>query len=122
MTVFGTKLAEERAVADGRRVAGRRLLVGRVYGYEGEYGNDVVERFCVPPAVMVVEDVVLRWQGEWLDPVWDVRLVEPHPELEGIRSMWVYGHSYSIDGRAAPSGYLELVPTWRERIRRRLGL
>ena len=87
----------EKAEQDHREHVGKILEVKHVQGY---VNDDSVEANCNPPAKVRVlpcthpED--LKHQvDEWLDPYWDVELVEPHPELEGVRSLWIYGISYN---------------------------
>ena len=59
-----------------------------------------------PPAKVRVEKTrtedVLRWMDEHLDPVWDVTLLQPHPQLENMESFWIYATSYTLDGSTSP--------------------
>jgi hypothetical protein len=97
---------EARAKADHAAHAGQIILATVVTGYNEH--DDSVEVFCDPPARVRVckavrEDDLCHWNDhEWLDPYWDVDLVEPHPALAGIRSMWVFGQSYSTKGGVEP--------------------
>ena len=68
-----------------------------VIGYRD---HDSVEVYCWPPAkvrVVATTDIehdIYHWNDNYLDPYWDVELVEPHPQLEGLRSLWIDGPSH----------------------------
>ena len=101
---------EARAQQDYRAVHGKVLLVHEVYGLDRN--NDSAELTLRTPArVRVIEtppEMITRWVDEnWLDPIWDLALVEPHPDLEqaGIDSPWMYGTSYSMDGQTGPARF-----------------
>lgn len=95
---------ELRVLAEHRRLVGTEILVAEVTGFVDE---DQVEFFLDPPARMRVEagfDAVVRWMDdEWCDPIWDVKLIEPHPQLAHARSFWMYGTSYSTHGSTEPA-------------------
>ena len=88
---------EEQARKDHAEHVGKVLTVKNIQGYIGDESGDFC---CNPPAKVRVlpcahpEDLE-HWVDEWLDPYWDVELVEPHPQLEGARSFWIYGISYN---------------------------
>ena len=90
---------EARVMADYRAHVGREVLVRTVSGY---VGMDSVEVHLDPPARMRIdstpETAVKRWCDDWCDPYWDVTLVEPHPQLVDVRSMWMHGPSHHLDG------------------------
>lgn len=99
---------EQLAASDFKAHAGKILLVRTVVGYNER--DDSVDILCDPPARMRVratccDDDLRHWCGDWLDPYWDVDLIEPHPALTDIRSTWVFGPSYSIDGKMEPSDW-----------------
>jgi hypothetical protein len=93
--------AEARVLADYAAVAGRLVRVGHVMGFADDDSDDV---YPDPPALMRISRHVdegwslLRWNREWIDPYWDATLVEPHPQLAHLRSFYVDGTSYSLDG------------------------
>lgn len=92
---------EELCLAEYRAHKYKIILAKLVNGWNAH--DDSVEVFCDPPARLRVmrtqENDIRRWvDHEWCDPYWDVEPVEPHPALEGIRSLWVYGISHSVDG------------------------
>ncbi|WP_429481897.1 hypothetical protein [Paraburkholderia youngii] len=71
-----------------------------------------------PPARVRVdatpESDIKRWNDcgaeMWCDPVWDVTLAEPHPQLGGVRSLWIHATSY-LEGsdRTEASDVVEVV-------------
>jgi len=96
----------ERVRADYRAHLGK-LLRTRYYMRE-----DSVTRLCEPPALVRVietsdEDLEHTCDGDegvWHDPYWNVELVEQHPSVDGVRSLWVYGTSYrEHDGKVETS-------------------
>lgn len=99
---------ENQALADFAAARGRILLATEVSGFRG---SDSVEVYCDPPArVRVVAtpkgDVLHRNDG-WLDPYWNVEMVDAHPALEGVRSLWVFGKSYHSNGEVADAAPFE---------------
>jgi hypothetical protein len=71
-----------------------------VMGYRG---NDYVDVICDPPALVRVTQTddgqFINWTThDFADPNWDVELIQPHPALEGVRSLWVDGISRSRTG------------------------
>ncbi|MFP3740992.1 hypothetical protein, partial [Burkholderia sp. SIMBA_019] len=46
---------------------------------------------------------IVRWCDEWVDPCWDVEVVERHPQLDHIRSLWVYGRRIIRTAGPSPS-------------------
>jgi len=102
---------EARAISAFYATKGRVFRADFITGYNDN--DDSVDIYPDPPAlVRVIEtarDSILRWQDDWLDPYWDVELVEPHPQLEGIRSLCVDGPSYNVkDGRVTPTRLVEV--------------
>lgn len=76
------------------------LKASLVMGYRG---NDSVEITCDPPAIVRVTQLddgqFINWTThDFADPNWNVELVQPHPALEGVRSLWVDGISRSKKG------------------------
>lgn len=97
---------EAWAFGDYEEVLGKTIFVTFVTGY---VGNDTVDFSLKKPAkVKVVKtsrESILHWNGEWLDPYWELELVEPHPELKEGRSFWMFGDSYSLDGKYEPTAF-----------------
>jgi hypothetical protein len=113
---------EAKALADHAAVAGKLIRVRWVYGYDDR--DDLEDIWCDPPALCRVDPVIAnerqlkRWIDEWIDPRWDLSLVEPHPELKGIRSLWMYGPSYNVETGGCDRGEWELYePGPAEQIR-----
>lgn len=97
--------AETKALERYRSLVGKVVEIEWVQGYIGDDSGDFK---CDPPAkVKIVEtdkDSILHWNDEWLDPYYDVELVEPHPKLAEARSLWIYGESYNlISGEISPA-------------------
>ena len=95
---------EQQARDELQRVVGRRFRVSMVFGYRGE---DSVELFLDLPVMVRIEPTsdadICRWcDAEWLDPCWNVEILETRPELVGLRSAWVYGGSFSMSGERDP--------------------
>lgn len=86
-----------RAHADYAAAVGTVIDAKCVIGYKG---NDSVEVYPDPPARVRVEatphEDIEHFNDDYLDPYWNVTLVESHPALEGVRSLWVDGPSYQI--------------------------
>src|SRR5262245_13193775 len=97
---------EKLALDDYEQVLGRVIWVSELSGYRND---DSLELYVKPPAkvkvVSTMKDSILHWNDGWLDPYWELELVEPHPQLEGIRSLYMFGDSYSLTGRMEPARY-----------------
>jgi hypothetical protein len=90
---------EQRAMADYAAACGQEFLVESVSAQSGLTSVDIL---CEPPAhVRVVStspEFLTRWNGNWLDPRWNVEVVTPHPALEKVAGVWVFGASYHAEG------------------------
>jgi hypothetical protein len=104
---------EAQADQDFADHVGKVILARVVTGYNDK--DDSVEVFCNPPARMRVcktrREDIHHWNDEFLDPYWDVEEVGAHPALVGIRSMWVFGRSYSTGGEVEPCSEWTLEKT-----------
>lgn len=101
---------ERRVLAEYEQHLGRVIAVSSVCGYIGTDSVDI--HLDTPALVRVVKtdpQSVVRWMDDWLDPQWDVELVEPHPALKGVDSLWVYATSYHPD-ESPESG--DILGTW----------
>jgi hypothetical protein len=103
MTIDEAEL-EAKARADHAALVGKIVLADQLQGFFGEDSGYIT--LGSPARVRIrhsEESDVVRWmdssRGDWLDPIYDVDLVEPHPQLEGWRSLSVYGTSYCTDGQ-----------------------
>lgn len=99
---------EQAAVADYTRLLGKVVPVFHISGYIGEDSTDlscsgVVVRILPSP----LEQVAGRWMDEWLDPIYEVELVERGNLPEGFRSPWIYGTSRSLTGLTDGSDLIE---------------
>ncbi len=98
---------QQRAAADLQAVMGRVFLAHELSGYMGDDGCDTVFLHFDPPAkVRVVDGITDRWNDEWLDSMWNVDLVEPHPDIPPGSRLSVYGISYSLGGKTEGSRLL----------------
>lgn len=108
---------EDKARADFDAHKDRIILALWVTGY---IGNDQIDVACDPPVRLRVSqarrDDLTHWNDDWLDPYWDVELVEPYQRLADVWGLWVFGTSYCTDGRIENSQWT-LQPTLRERVK-----
>lgn len=95
-----TAAIEAVAVQDYEHYLGKVVLVNAVSGYIGNSSTDIPLN---PPAKVRVEatslQVVKRWIDNWCDPIYEVSLVESHPQLHDVRSLWIYGPSRHLNGK-----------------------
>lgn len=97
---------EKLAIDDYKQVLGRPIFVLELHGYRDGCSLDI--GLDTPAKVKVVktdEQSILHWNGDWLDPYWELELLKPHPTLAGIRSLYMFGDSYSLDGKMQPASY-----------------
>lgn len=93
---------------DFNEIKGCILLVHQLTGYQDDHSIDFDLRTPAKVRVTATPQSDLFHQiDDWVDPYWNLELVEPHPELEGIRSLWMFGHSYSVKG-IDPARFTEL--------------
>jgi hypothetical protein len=111
--------AEARALRDYVKHRGRVLVADEVDGYDED--DDSEPGWFDPPIRVRVLPTsladVTRGDREWIDPYWDVEVVGHPPRhrvVSGdgrtIRSVWVYGTSYSVDGEVYPTPSWALEP------------
>lgn len=102
----------ERAIELARELFAAALgRVFEVWELDGYIGNDSImlvaqdEPFVVR-VVHTSDDDVTRHDYEWLDPYWNVELVEPHWDAvvggELVRSTWIYGPSAYVQEEHRP--------------------
>ena len=87
--------AESRAQAELQFYVGRLIRVDQVVAYFKDC-NDYVLSFS--EAVVRVRFTWPQqedWNGEFLDPCWDVDIVE-HPRKDEIEHAWIYGRAYKV--------------------------
>jgi hypothetical protein len=94
------KETHARIKDDFKAIQGRAILVSELTGY---IGDDYVDFFLSTPATVRVDataedELFHQVDRDWIDPYWNLELLEPHPELEGARSLWMFGTSYNLDG------------------------
>lgn len=89
--------AEGKALADYRAALGTIITVKMITGYNDS--DDSIDIDGIDARVRVVEtpeDDLYHWVDEYLDPYWNVELVEPIAEVAGLRSLWTFGPSYRL--------------------------
>ena len=94
--------AESRAWVDYNEALETAMWVREVDGFRGEDSEVVTLDEPVKVRVIITpEHDVIRWIGDGLDthldPVWMIQIDNPPTQLDGMTSMWIYGHSYRPD-------------------------
>lgn len=93
---------EATALKEFADAQGKYFLVSSLCGY---VGNDSVDLTCDPPILVKLtassrKDDILHWNGDWLDPYWNVELITPRPAyLKEVRSTWIDGPSHNVHTR-----------------------
>lgn len=89
---------EARVLTDYEAVIGKVVYLDVVECYRGE--GELVTVTCDPPAIARIEDDadlrndLLRWMDDnHVDPVYNIRILDPHPSFEGLRPSWIYGRT-----------------------------
>lgn len=112
--------AEARVLEDYRLVLGQEIRVGYVFGF----ANDWVEEAFSPPVLVRVEEteesVLLNWRYDWIDPYWNVTVLEDH-RFEGD-STYVDGVSYQVPSGKRQGAILDMSEVALRRLFRRAGL
>lgn len=93
---------------DYAAMLGRPILVSEFSGYR-DAGS--VDFNLDPPALVQVtqtpEQDLFHYAGDgWIDPYWDLELLEPHEGLENVRGLWMFGTSYNLKtGKTSPARF-----------------
>lgn len=106
---------EERAWNEYLSMLGKVVLVKAISGYVGLDSCDVL--LDQPAKVRIGksrESDVKRWNDcgaeSWCDPLWEVSLVDTHPQLSEMRSLWIHGTCYLCDSdRTEASDVVEIL-------------
>lgn len=96
---------------------GKIIEASLVMGY---HNYNQIEVACDPPARVRVtqkdDGQYVNWTTtEFADPNWDVELVEPHPSLEGVHSLYIDGISRSTTGQVQCPSTWKVVNSSKER-------
>lgn len=101
------------AIADYEEVLGKEIFVSEFSAYIDETSIDF--NLPVPVKAKVVKTPeldIIHLNSEWLDPYWNIQILKipesvlvKYPELEKITSPWMFGDSYSTDGKYQPARY-----------------
>ncbi len=97
---------EELAWDEYRKFQGKIVLVTTLYGNEHDRSYEM--RFDAPVRVKISpsthpEDIIRWTDAEYLDPAWDVTVVDTHvTEVTALKWPWIYGTSRSLSGETQP--------------------
>jgi len=91
---------EEKAIKDFSEFYGKIVEARIVSGY---IGSDSVDIVCEPPAKLKIistpKNDLIHWNGDWLDPYWNVEIEGHHPALSQASSLWINPiRCYNING------------------------
>jgi hypothetical protein len=92
--------AQAKILADFEEVVGKEVLVESLTGYKDD---DMVELYDLnPPALCRVTktskgDLLHQCDRRFVDPYWNLELIEPHEKVNGLTSLWMFGASYNLD-------------------------
>ena len=81
---------ENAALSSHKRAIGREVVVTRIDCFTG--GSMRPHATPQPIRVRVIdtpEELLLQWEGDYLDPKWCVETIDPIEELEAA-SIWIY--------------------------------
>lgn len=112
---------EELAWNEYLRLAGKVVLVTTLYG--NDEGRSYEMRFDAPIRVRISpsthpEDIERWTDSEYLDPAWDVTLVDTHvSEAAALTWPWIYGTSRSLSGTTEPADMIR-EESFREGLQR----
>ncbi len=104
---------EELVVSDYKAVDGKVILAEEVYC--GSTEGDCDWRYFNPPLIAKIlhydergiDQDVKRWMDkENCDPIYDVRILESHPDFPDAKNGHVYGISRSTDGKVDPPRFV----------------
>jgi hypothetical protein len=97
---------------DYERVVGKTFFVKEFSAYVDSDSIDFsLEEPVKAKVVKTPKMDVLHWNdSNWLDPYWDLEILEipgtmlaEHPKLEKMTSAYMFGDSYSRDGKLQPA-------------------
>jgi hypothetical protein len=107
---------EKWALEDYKKVVGKTFFVQEFSAYVNsefmpyESVDFSLEEPVKAKVVGTSEADVLHWNDEWLDPYWDLEILEipaamlaEHPKLAKMASVYMFGDSYSLDGKIQPA-------------------
>ena len=116
------KQAEALIVAEFAKVSGRVIYVDDLTGYIND-SDQIDLRLKIPVAVRVTgpkdEGGLFHYVGEWLDPYWDIEIVDAnHPEIpEGFRSSYMYGHSVNTETGVRSMAKFRFAKWWERALK-----
>lgn len=93
---------EQLAMADYDYARGRFYRVRALTGYRGNDSHDI-DCDAVVYIDNTAEEAVLHSVDEWIDPYWDVTVVDGMPDPP-LRSCWINGKSWNVKTGAVEEG------------------
>jgi hypothetical protein len=104
--------AEQRAVEDYEQAKGKVFKVPYLMAWRESDTIEVHGDFVVRVLATDIEDDILRWHDQYLDPVWEVEVLDGPPEdmelLKDTRSHYIDATSYTVTGKVPPLSEAEL--------------
>ena len=90
-------VAEALVLQDYREHYGKLLRVSYLAGTDknGDSIDKYVDGVLIVRLLDTNEDSVLHWNDEWLDPYWDVEVIQGAELVVGINNPWIDGPSYN---------------------------
>lgn len=110
LKAISTARIEKLAADDHQHFVGKKFLVSVLMGYSGE--KSVVVDLKIPVEVIIQNSPasqIMSWNDNWLDTNYNVELVKSHPELDGVRNLWMDGHSYHANGKQTEAAQFKQV-------------
>jgi hypothetical protein len=104
MTLKTWEQLERLARRDFEAVRGTVIETRVIWGYApddpaGDYQDPNDSLLLDEPFRVRVVGLELYDCQDWLEPTWEVELVEPHPRLSRWEELEVHGTDYCLDGR-----------------------
>lgn len=104
--------AEQRAIEDYEQAKGKVFKVPYLMAWKESDTIEVHGDFVVRVLATDIMDDILRWHDEYLDPVWEVEVLDGPPEdmelLKDTRSHYIDATSYTVTGKVPPLSEAEV--------------
>lgn len=101
------------ALEDHAQMVGKTIFVRQFTAYYMDGSVDFSLEEPVKAKMLPTPEMdILHWNDDWLDPYWDLEILEipkkmlvDHPKLANITSPYMFGDSYSLDGKYQPARF-----------------